>query len=329
MNKIPTVVFISSLSGAVLLAPAVGHGEDFSFVPRVTEGVMNYEFKQEGLLSFPSANSTSASREYTTTDWMPFVGGGVTAFWKRFFVDAYIQTTDTGTDSYQLARSATITNEQDSLSEVSTASLHGTPSSRFDRTDWSLSAGYGVTGNFAVFAGYKKSKTNFDDQGSTTMQFTLPLTLSGVPLEVPLTLSAQFKQNRNLTEDGPFVGATYGWPIGGVGVLSANAAVAFLSGTGTTSGRLTNLSIVNNPAALPLTADQLASVAASTGGPVQLGGDVIGLTLGLSWMGRITDRLGYSLGVNGYQYNFSSNKQAEPNFTERVINVSASLSYRF
>ena len=56
---------------------------------------------------------------------------------------------------------------------------------------------------------------------------------------------------------------------------------------------------------------------------------MVGITLGLSWSGRLTNSLSYSVGVSGYQYDFESNTDDSPDFSETVFSANAGLVYLF
>lgn len=121
-------------------------------------------------------------------------------------------------------------------------------------------------------------------------------------------------------EDGFFVGANYGWRIANKGVLSVNLAYADLDGD--------LIEDVNNPAfaspavlAVPLDTDASS--------------DAQGLSYGLSWSSRLTEKLSYSLALDAKKYTFDNVKDKNPNaipsdeFEEEFVGVTASLFYLF
>lgn len=57
-------------------------------------------------------------------------------------------------------------------------------------------------------------------------------------------------------------------------------------------------------------------------------GDAVGLNLGASWKGRIVENLGYSLGMNGYNYGFSASNSEKSDYSETALRFSADLSYQ-
>ena len=121
-------------------------------------------------------------------------------------------------------------------------------------------------------------------------------------------------------EAGFFVGANYGWPIGKKGVLSVNLAYADLDAD--------LIEDVNNPAfASPaVLAIPLDTVASS---------DAQGLSYGLSWSSRLTQKLSYSLALDAKKYNFDKVTDTNPNaipsdeFEEEFVGVTVSLFYLF
>ena len=127
-------------------------------------------------------------------------------------------------------------------------------------------------------------------------------------------------QELSFKEDGFFIGANYGWPIADKGVLSVNLAYADLDGDLKED--------VNNPAfaspavlAVPLDTDASS--------------DAQGLSYGLSWSSRLTQKLSYSLALDARNYTFDKVTDKNPNalpsdeFKEEFIGITASLFYLF
>jgi len=102
-----------------------------------------------------------------------------------------------------------------------------------------------------------------------------------------------------------------------------NTALAFLNGD--TSLKVNNYTLTNlNGAQIPL---EVFGV-----GVTPLGGDrdgsTVGISLGLVWTGSTPVRdLTYSVGVNGYRYDFDSKKAQD--FVESVVRFDVALAYLF
>jgi hypothetical protein len=268
---------------------------------------MLYDFTQEA--SFKTVDQAGGgqpvvfgpSSKISFSDMMPFVGLGATAFADNgIYLDLYYQMAFSGSDN------DTIEKLQPSGNSFfdSTSQLVRTDISRdWDRDEFSLTLGYALTENFALFAGYKRSETNFDEKNRITNVSTSVLESS--------TSTLDYVQN------GPFIGGTYGWRIqrGGWldGVLALNLGVAFINGE----------------------IDQ--GTAAQ-----KIKGDTIGLTLGFGWTGRLLEGpglfpngLNYTLAIDGYQYNFDADEKSKPgeiqgaDFSETVLRFSAGISVPF
>ena len=114
-------------------------------------------------------------------------------------------------------------------------------------------------------------------------------------------------------EDGFFIGASYGWVIADAGMLSINAAYADLDG---------NLKEKPGPTYDP----SLAMDADS---------EATGLSYGISWNGKISDKMGYSVSFDANDYEFDNLKDksatiALPNKIEETFYTGkVSISYRF
>ena len=121
-------------------------------------------------------------------------------------------------------------------------------------------------------------------------------------------------------EHGFFVGANYGWRIGDSGVLSVNLAYADLDGD--------LVEDVNNPAfaspavlAIPLDTDASS--------------DAQGLSYGLSWSSRLTEKLSFSLALDAKKYTFDNVQDKNPiaipsdEFEEEFVGITASVFFLF
>ena len=114
-------------------------------------------------------------------------------------------------------------------------------------------------------------------------------------------------------EDGFFVGASYGWVIADAGLLSVNVAYADLD------GNLKEVPGPGYPAGLGMDADSEAT----------------GISYGVSWSGRISEKVGYSVSFDANDYEFDDLKDSSatialPNKIEETFyTAKVSLSYRF
>lgn len=294
MKQIASLLVRSFPVTQLLLCSSVS-ALDFHVEPRLNTGAMYYEFEQQAAFSFTvpdpvnnptGVNTRGASSKVSFSDVMPFVGGGATVFLDRFFVDAYAQAAFNGKDTDTLQQAEFFTNVFENR-EITR---------EWDRQEYSFSAGYAITDNIAVFAGYRRSETDFED---STVIFDI-----GTQTSTPVDITVDYVQ------DGPFVGGNFQIPIEQgflVGALAVNLGLAFMEGEGE---------------------QQIAG-----DGTFTFEGDTVGLTAGLAWRGSITDQLGYTLGVDGYRYDFDADNTEEgfeaADFSETVIRGTVGLSYLF
>lgn len=120
-------------------------------------------------------------------------------------------------------------------------------------TYYSLAAGIAITDNFSIYVGYLYN--NLDSSGNRGAE-------------------------SSFTADGYFLGASYGWVIQDLGVLTLNLAVADLDGS--------------NRFKVPGLLIDYDSTS-----------DAQGLSYGISWRSTINKNWGYSIALDGYQYNFT------------------------
>jgi hypothetical protein len=341
---------IAVISGLPMSSNALELGGlDVVFNPRLETGAMYYKFEGSGRSFTPEEGNplrdefaadngvvTHASHSRIAfSSWMPFIGGGVTTFVNRFFVDVSAQYADKGSDIASTLQTETIIFDAPPATPgPAPASVNriskGNNDADFDRTDLAVSVGYGVTDHLALFAGYKYGKTEFTNQRS----FQRTGTECGVHLTPdPPGCMVTFKQiivtdteKVEYESEGPFVGFNFRTDTLSMGflkgVLSGNIAVAFMGGR--TKSTLTN-------GVIRTETGESFSFPADT---LKLKGDTVGLSSGVTWLGTTPiNGLTYSVGINGYQYDFSGDQVApgEPgrDFKETVVDFKLGLAYLF
>ena len=297
----PFVVFL--ILFAVVLCPSVASALDFTLKPRFQVGVMDYEFEQK-----PESSEEVGDRGFKLVDSMPFVGAGTTIFVNQFFLDFYVQKAFSGSDS--------ATN----ILDAGKNSLGFIVDSDFERDEYSVSAGYTLGSQWALFGGYRAAESRFDNRYNYREVFS-----------ENRIFVARSEYSSSFEHDGFFFGGAYALPVLKHAVVTFNAAFAILDGK-YDSRRDVNLKGVDSQGTVLLD---------SNGEPIntdiQLGvknnGDTVGLSLGASWKGRIGEKAGYSLGVSGYSYDFKDKSGQEGDFiadlSESVLRFSAGLSYQF
>jgi len=290
-------LIVSSILFGIALLPVTSNALDFTLEPRLQAGVMDYAFEQKPASYKNAGGGSTTNKGLKLVSIMPFVGGGVTLFADRFFVDFYIQkafsASDTATNPYESDKGS----EWDIIVD-----------SEFDRDEYSVSVGYAIGSQWVFFGGYREAKTNFTD--------SLVIPEGTFIIEGETTkLFASGKRSLAFKQDGLFVGGAYVLNITEHSVVTLNAALAVLDGKYNSGGDL-----------------ELQHPNLQETFPVSLGddndGDAVGLNLGAAWKGRIAKSLGYTLGVNGYSYDFDA-KDSGADVSESALRFSAGLSYQF
>lgn len=313
--KTSSSVFALAVSSTALFASSWVSAQEWSFQPRVNVGVMNYEFNQEDAIRISASIALDGSGAPAVTVEslkgvkrsanLPYIGVGGTISYDKLFLDLYGFKTGTGEDN---GISQSSTTNVTWLNNSFTSYLDIKDNSEIDREEYSISLGYNLVDSLILFAGYKKSKTEFNDK---IPYYEFSGFLNGKPVSY---ITSNGILNIDLDQKGPFIGAAYGWNIMDKGILSINAALGFFDGDVKQFGRINIPNVQEN---LPYT-DRAFIVK----------GDVVGLTTGINWRGSITDNLAYSLALSGYSYNYEG-KNGGGDFSESVLNFSAGLAYRF
>ena len=323
-NHLPNIHF---LFFSLALVPGTSGALDLTFVPRIQAGVMDYEFEESPVnVTFELVDGNLINRKPRRkfSSAMPLVNAGVTAFIDSFFIDLYLQKAFSGSDSIESGTRAK--RQQESLLD-----------SDFDRKEQSLSIGYGIGKNWAVYGGYRISTVNFKDQNSRRSE------RRDENDELIVTKTRKVVGDRVFDQDGYFLGGVYALAIGEESSISLNLAVAFLDAKHSATSR-----IISDEHVYPDGREEVTVFEASPGTTVfesDFEGETLGMNLGISWKGRIHNKLGYSLGLNAYKYEFdgtdsffhpSPDKQGElitlefdRTFSEAVLQFSGGVSYEF
>ena len=225
--------------------------------------------------------------ENIMSDDLPFFGAGITLAHDRFFLDSYFQQSATG--------------EDDNVKPIETSAVPNLIDRDFSRKDYVFTLGYALTDNLSIFTGYKYGKTKID--------LFFPLIKKG-------TLSTT---DANFETKGPFIGASYGWLIGG-GLLATNFAISKLNGE----------------ESFDLREGEVNYHETATG-------STIGFTLGVSWKASLTKHFTYNISLDAYKYSFDvDNAHGRDNTTgkitelpnygnleEEMLSVKMNFIYRF
>ena len=206
-----SVLLVISLFFISVLSPISGIAADLSWRPRVETGALYYKFDDENALRVRQ-NTLFAQEGIEIESWLPFVGGGVTVFVDRFFIDGNVQYAFEGSDRF--AQSLGSAGATTPLTTEFTSN-----DSDIKRLEYALSLGYSVAEETALYLGVKGARTEFD-VNSTGEQFSAG------------SSAGTFNQILDLEFSyiGPFVGGTQAWNLD-KGSFTANVGVAFLWST--------------------------------------------------------------------------------------------------
>lgn len=314
--------------------------------PRIEGGAMYYDYEQDQV-AIPNASQqevrslaamfpedvllASGASKFEVSAVLPTLSGGITVFADRFFLDLSALRAFPEDDK---ANQST----QDAVSFSSPGfgvSLFLDQQLGFDvdvdREEYQTAVGYSITDQFAVFAGYRYSDTDFETavNGSFTFDSVFQ---TGDPSEDPfftdrLTGTLQGNSDLKLIQQGPFFGATYGLPMSiwvFDGALSFRLALAVLDGQ----------VIQKNGPFTTTFADGSQGVDPASKSSFE--GDAVGLALGLTWRGTTpVTGLGYAISVSGHQYDFDADSSGRgivgepPDFKETAISGNVGLTYSF
>ena len=243
--------FFALISAPVLLLAGNAQAVDISFIPRADIGYTNYSFEWTEQV-IPDVGVPGP--KHTITDisvnlLTGSIGGTLTV--GKFYLDAYLQQSTEGSDDYTIG-----------------GYTHATDWD-VDVFDYALTAGYNVWSTLAIFGGWKGHETTLD---------------GNVLLNNGIT---NVNWDNSFETDGFFLGASYGFVIGEAGVLSINAAYAWMNGD--FEGHQTYSSGTTRD----FKADD---------------GDSGGFRIGIGWKGYITDALAYSVNADYYSYSYDDFK---------------------
>jgi hypothetical protein len=329
---------------ASTVTPSIASADNWSVSARAETGFQYYSFEQSPQLLLGQVidigNGVELQGETTLdgleiADTMPLLGGGLSVAVGRFFIDASIQGTFNGSDSADRSdiQSTQALDEADpSFAAVGRTEQAFNQDYDFDREEYALSVGYAVTDNFAVFGGWKWATTSFDIEATGNSVTTIAN--SSVPQAFRSEYKWKGKLEQDFDQDGPFIGAAYSWDLNkpAKGALTVKAALAFLDGE---INIHSNNAVGTFPNGQTFTGELIAA---------EFEGNTEALTLGVRWIGETNIKgLTYTLGVNGYTYNFDADsltrgQPGQPNayrgsdggdITETVVNFSAGIAYRF
>jgi hypothetical protein len=298
-----TTVSIICLLSLQWMPASVTAQQNLIFLPRVTAGVMYYEY-EVGTESTASSVQDSVKLD----EYLPFLGLGMTVVaGNGLSLDAYYQSTNTA----EIDETGTFS--------VGDSQVSFKRETELERQDFAVSLGYTMTKNLSFFMGYKYGNTAYDWTDQERDQ-------NGG------NVGTAIKENEFITK-GPFIGAAYNLSLGN-GMLAFNIAVANLDGEITTNrrhrqGGSKDIELIDRDR------------------KEQVSSDTSFWKIGINWNAPITERLSYSIFLDGSvsQFNSKKGKFQDSLFSddrahelldldsfevkETVYAVNFSLNYRF
>jgi hypothetical protein len=245
------------------LIPPLVEAQNFMVLPRVTTGIMHYEYK-----SGVEGQTSIVQDKVKLDEELPFLGVGATLVYDRFAVDAYYQITNT------------MDIDDNGTFPVGISEVSYTRNTELERQDFAVSLGYSLNNSWSLSFGYKYGDTTYDwtdrEQDGNGGN-----------------IGTALKEN-NFVAKGPFLGVGYNLTLW-KGILAFNVAAALLDGEITTNrshqqGDSSEVKLLSRERKEQVTANAM------------------GLTLGVNWIQPITERLSYSILLQGFKYDFEANR---------------------
>jgi len=309
MNTEPTLQRLPLL--AMLFAGLINptFSAQLDIYPGIEFGIMHYELSQEPFYIEDQSHAGTNDR-FRVADDIPYLRGKMLIFVDDFFIDLYGLYSLTGQTS---------ANQKNALYNISNDSVMKEQSdleydAEFYRSELGFTAGYSFQ-SISFFAGYKLASTNIDYE---TYGIRSEFTSNSVSPIYSYTLNGN--RSIDLTEQGPFVGAFYGWDFDNKisGRLVLSLAIAYLDSEFTYRQGTTRL--------IALASGEERLVGAFT---EEHTGHTTGLNIGLDWHGNIKANLAYYIGFKAYRYDFNADGRALGNFVEEAYFVRAGLNWKF
>lgn len=265
------------------------------FSGRLTTGFTNYQREATYTIFVPGLSPSQVKQEYSDT--LPLLGVGGTVIFDRFYIDLSYQKAFDGKDNTSPSPSNPIFN----------VDLNFDVNNRFDLDSTVLAGAYSFDNGLSLLLGYRYARTELDFISQTQAQD--PIT--GIDLfqsNGRTSYSNEFK--------GPFVGATYVWPV------TERSRLSFSLALGRFSGRSKESVSVDGQALQSRSYDL---------------GDTTGLNYGVRWTSILSPKWLYSVGVSAYRYEFNGDDPTPGQYqgtvfgdsTEQEISLRFNLSYRF
>lgn len=192
----------------LLLLLATNAHAEFTIQPRVSIGLLDYEFEQQGLFDLRGSNLGTGLSKITFRDQSPFAAIGLTLALTKLYLDLTAQ---------QLIDDATDEDTLDQVGRDNQALFTSNLIEReWDQEEYAITLGYQLTETITLFAGYRESQTEFEEQNTLTVlnQDTF-----------------FFSSELDYEQKGPFIGTTFSHNFNSLNAsLSFTVAIADIEG---------------------------------------------------------------------------------------------------
>ncbi len=294
------ITAIASAVAAALLATSAAHAEnEFTFIPSIAYQNKHLEFDQE----YTAGVLENRKAEFSVD--IPTVSLTATGVYGKFYASLKYET--------ELSEASTAVDEDPHSSDpiLGQRYLLNTPEgdeTLVGRDDQSLTIGMNVIDNLNIFLGYMEGTTTLTPDAMCANICTQPWNIA---YDHQVAGIREYQQEYN--EEGPFIGASYGYRIADIGTLSGSIAYAKMDG-----------SYKDNYAAV---ADENFKYA----------GDSTGFSLGITWSAPLTERVGYFLDLRRQSYSMDGKDKtgnaglsdSEVTTDETMINLTAGIQMYF
>lgn len=319
--------------------------QEVSFIPRLSNGLLIYQFKLDNTFAFTggTVNSPKSSgfQGFNVNDDLYYGGGGITVTYNHFFLDISGLVTTAGSDDIS-KQTFNLTNQPLAVTSplgTLTGTGNGVQTSQGGKAEFTHHeitglVGYDITESLRMFAGFKYAETPFTIKANTSNNLEVgDVKFNGGSFpftSATLTAPGNKTNKSTFSQKGPFIGAGYSVPVDILyGSVLINSAISYLHGdihqklrTHTEETIFTALS----PTLGVFTHDFPAQTTTSKR---SLDGKSVGINTGVGWLGHIpTTNISYLLGADGSFYDFQAD-HSNSDFREISWRLRAELSYRF
>lgn len=268
------------IRGNTLLIGVIGlagsglvQAKDWSIVPNIGFQYRNLEFDQK------FSNLNTAFPEGGLTVDLPTISTGLTFIWRKLYASLkYESSFEANADS-----DVPFTGYESFVGDV--PALDRKVQTEVTRTDLSFTVGYNIWAGLNVFGGYLDGETELTPDPSLRI-FDNGIAQNLAQIERDFA-NSEYRQK--YTEEGWYLGVSYGWAILEAGTLSVSGAYALMDGT---------------------YEDNAVPDSNGQGTDFKYEGDSTGYSLAVSWSAPLTKHVGYYFDLRRQAYDFDGDDKS-------------------